>query len=327
MRKSFEMVLHFILILTAALIVGVLVYIQYVAAENLVAGCSVDFPKKLFLYGFFKNAPTVLLLMIPLMLIYKVRHLANPGLTTLTYIFLCLTVWFVLLPLTQIGEQAIFGREKISLSKENALTGGYFRKINDKYFYFIQDENSETATAQVLELFDEWNPDRFGDKANISVGKTSAFATAARPFRDTLIKQNLQSVSHRIMKMISLYNRSVVRSWENGYISWLCFCSLGFLLASTYSMIAVSTWRMINITYIVIVQTGAIIVNTFYFFDSFFATRLFLNKLFYGEDFSRFQYFQNRLIQLPLVAMNLAFGMLVIIAGSILTAARRRKWA
>lgn len=327
MKKSLEMVLHFILILITALIVGMLVYIQYVAAENLVAGSSVDFPKKLFLYGFFKNAPTVLLLMIPLMLIYKVRHLANPVLTTLTYFFLCLTVWLAILPLTQIGEQAFFGGEKISVSKENALTGGYFRKVNDKYFYFIQDEDSESETAQVLEIFDGWNPDRFGNQTDISVGRTSSFANAARPFKDTLIKQNLQSVSHRILKMISLYNRSVVRSWENGYISWLCFCSLGFLMASAYSLIAVSTWRMVNVTYIIIVQAGAIVANTVYFFDSFFSTRLFLNKLFYGADFSRFQYFQNRLIQLPLVAINLACGLLVIIVGSILTAARRRKWA
>ncbi len=327
MKRAFEMLLNFLAVLICALIIGMSVYILYATTENLVAGHSVSFPKILFLYGLFKNAPTVLLLMVPFMLVYKIRHLASPVATSITYVILCSLVWFCLMPLSQIGKNAVFGSDSHNFTVKTSLSGGYFRKVNDKFYYFIHDEDGDTKTADVLEIFDAWNPDSFGSQISLQTGEASDFSNAAKPYKDSLVKQNLRDMPERMLKIIQIFNKSVERAWLNGYASWLCFCSLGFVMAAAYSFVAVSSWRLINFTYVILIQIFAIIVNTFYYLDSFFDARLWLNRLFYGADFSRFAYFQGRFIQMPLLAVNLACGILVILTGITATAIKRRRWA
>lgn len=337
MKKSLEMIANFFAVLIAALIVGMLTYIQFTTIENLVAGHSVDFSKSLYILGLLENAPAVFLLMIPFMLIYKVRHLSNPVATAITYVILCILVWFGLFPLSQIVRNsfleshqiAVFNisaaESKINDELEIPLSEGYFREVNGKIYYFIQNENLETNSAEVLEIFDSQNSEKFGDKIILNTKETSEFSQAAKPYKDILIKQNMKDTPKQTLKVLDFFYNSVLRSWNNGFISWICFCSLGFFMASAYAFVSVSSWRMINLTYIMIIQFVAIILNTVYYLDSFFNVRLFLNRLFYGRDFSRFQYFQSHLIQLPLVAINVFFGILIIILGIIFNSINRKK--
>lgn len=337
MKKSLEMIANFFVVLIAALIVGMMTYIQFTTIENLVAGHSVDFPKSLYILGLLENAPAVFLLMIPFMLIYKVRHLSNPVATTITYVVLCIAVWFGLFPLSQIVRNSFLESQQIAAFNVSAaesklndeleipLSEGYFREVNGKIYYFIQNENLETDSAEVLEIFDSQNSEKFGNKIILDTKETSEFSQAAKPYKDVLIKQNMKDTPKQTIKVLEFFYNSVLRSWNNGFISWICFCSLGFFMASAYAFVSVSSWRMINLTYILVVQFAAIILNTIYYLDSFFNVRLFLNRLFYGSDFSRLQYFQTHLIQLPLVAINVFFGILVIILGIIFNSINRKK--
>lgn len=325
MKESLKMLLSFFIVLFFALTCGTLIYIQYATAESLVAGHSVTFTKGFVLYGFLQNASIVFLLMIPFMLIYKIRHLSSPVATAITFSLLCIFVWIVLLPLSQIGNEKFFHDKELSLKENAVLSGGYFRKSGDNYFYFLSDEDKTSETARTLQIFDSENPEKFGNEVLLSTGKISEFALNAKPFKDSIIKQNMYDRPDRMMSLFNIYSKSVNRAWKNGFISWICFCSLGFALASTYAFVKLSKWRMINFSFIMVVHLLTFLMNTIYYSDSFFNVRLFLSRLFYGQDFSRFSYFQNHLIQMPLVAINVLFGILVIATGTIATRIRAKK--
>ena len=263
--------------------------------------------------------------MIPCLIIYKIRHLTNPVATAITFVILSLTTWLVFLPVGQIIKQNAFQNFKIADTENISLSSGYFRKINDKYFYFLTDENIETKTADTLLLYDAWNPDKIGKPETISTKSISELGKSSEPYKDPLIKQNMSDIPLPVLNLIAIFTKSVTRSWQNGIISWLCFCSLGILMGSVYSFIKISSWRIVNFTYIVLIQFGAVLLNTVYYLDGFFNIRLFLNKLFYGSDFSRLQYFQTKLIQCPLVIINLILAVIIFATGTIITAVKRKR--
>ena len=113
MKKALEMVINFFAILTAGLIIGTFVYIQYLICINLIAGTHVELSKHILFYAFFESSPVVFLLMIPCLIIYKIRHLTNPVATAITFVILSLTTWLVFLPVGQIIKQNAFQNFKI----------------------------------------------------------------------------------------------------------------------------------------------------------------------------------------------------------------------
>ena len=326
MKKALEMIINFVAILIAGLIVGSFVYIQYLICINMIAGHQLEISKKIIFYALLESSTVVFLLMIPCLIIYKIRHLTNPVATAITFSILCALVWLVFLPCSQIIKQKAFPDFKIEFSDKSALSNGYFRNINDRYYYFMNDEDTDSETADTLLLYDAANPGKLGQLETVSTKPISELAKTAEPYKDPLIKQNMSDIPLPVLHLVNIYAKSVSRSWTNGFISWLCFCSIGFLMASVYSLVQISPWRIVNFTYIVTIQLGAVLLNTVYYTNKFFNARLFLNKLVFGADFSRFQYFQTRLIQLPLVIINLLLGIIIIVTGIIITAVKHNKY-
>lgn len=325
MKKALRMILNYLITTVVGLIIGAIIHIQYLTSANLVAGHSIEYPKSIFFYSLLENAPIVLLLIIPIILTWKIRHLDNPVASSLTFAFLAALTWLVVLPSTQILIKVLPSKTQEYLSSRNELSAGYFRDWGDKYYYFLTDEDTETASAKALLLFNKRNPHVYGDETIVETDKKSEFATNAEPFKDSLVTQTMSGVPWRIFYVFKLFESYVQRSWENGYISWLCFCSFGFLMASAYCLIQLSKWRMVNFTYAFIVQVAALGINTLYFTDAFTNTRYMISKIFYGNDFSRLQYFQNHDIQFPLVLTNLVLGVIIITIGLIITSVKRKR--
>ena len=325
MKKTFEMMLNFLLLLMAGLFVGSLVYIQYVTCTNIVAGHPLEFPKSLFLYALFQAAPMVILLITPFILMWKIRHLENPVSSTLSFVFLSLILWLLLLPVSQILLDKAPTKTQEYLSNTNAISGGFFRNINGRSYYFISDENVTEGNCDTIMIFDSSRQDTFGSEEIISTVSESEFAKAASPFNDILFKDTMGDLPKFMLHIASLYSKSVDSAWRHGYISWFCFCSLGFLMASAWTLVRISPWRMINFTFVMVVQIFAILVNTLYYADFFSDARINLLRFFYGQDFSRLGFFHSRMIQLPLVSLNLLAGIIIIVIGIVTNAVKKRR--
>ena len=84
---------------------------------------------------------------------------------------------------------------------------------------------------------------------------------------------------------------------------------------------------MVNFTYTIFVQLGGLLFNTLYFTSAFTHIRKILSSLVYGDDFSRFTYFQAHEVQLPLAFLNLITGIIVAVTGIVINAIRKKKYS
>ena len=327
MKKALTMLLNFTALLILGLIIGAFIQIQFITSTNMVAGNPIQYPKSIIFYAILENAPIAVLIMIPATLIWKIRHLENPVATALTYVFLCLLSWLVILPAALSLKKFVPAEIEETIARKNELSAGYFRNYDDRYYYFLTEENAEEKTSQALMLYNSRNPHFFGDEETVKTDKNSDISTVNEPFKDPLYKEIMGDFPWKMFYVMNIFKQASKRAWNNGYISWLCFCSFGLLISTPYFFIKLSKWRMVNFTYTIFVQLGGLLFNTLYFTSAFTQIRKILSSLVYGDDFSRFTYFQAHEVQLPLAFLNLITGIIVAVTGIVINAVRKKKYS
>ena len=247
MKKAWFLVLQYILFLFVGSLLGVFIYTQFYSNINLVAGFPVAFSKYPLVKGLFVFLPIVLLVIGMYLSLYKVRHFSNP------------VSWLVFLPLTLKCIDYVNPLvEKIDESKpENILSRGYFRQVGNIYYYFLEEQKGDII--QVISI--DSVPNSFGSIKQLDLSNDSEFSKATYPFTDPIIKNSLNNIPYRIMKVFDNVKENLFNALNKGIFSWLLVCSFGFALWSVYGLIRVSSWKLINTFMIIFMQGFIILVN------------------------------------------------------------------
>lgn len=310
MKRALAIVLDYFVILTAACTTGILIYTAFFNSTTLIAGETVRFKKEIFMYGFFETFPAVLLLMGLIIIIYKIRHKGNPTASLITYVILMSFTWFWLYPLSLIFEKHFYSRylSPAQVQSMQDLSQGYFRSNGGNIYYF---KESAHDTADCLTVYSKTGT--FPQLEEVDVSPLSDFAKNALPFREPLIKDAMDGIPFRIMRIFGSIKMRAHLSWRSGYISWIMFCSLGLVLASVYIFIRLSEWRLVNTLMTVTLYVCIIAFNAVYFFPRFDFIRETANLMIIGTQLQ--QWFIGLNQDFLLTCINVLSALLIIAVG------------
>ena len=326
MRKVISLILDYFLTLIVGFAIGMFICIQYFDSINLVAGERFFVSKEIIVLGIFYTLPVLFLLLPFALVLYKTRHKNNPVLSCATFAVLSLLNWFIFYPVTlklqNVAEKKFSENARNpTFFKLNDLSSGYFRRANGKLYFF--NKETESNSAEVILLEDSAAPLDFAKEEKIDVSENSDFYKSSSPFRDPLVKETMTDIPYQVINVFHSIKFQAIRTWNYGFIPWICFCSLGFALCSLYSLIKLSSWRMIN-ALTALVFTGLIIwFNDFYFSPLNNGMRNFLQSLFY--EGGKLNFFIDKGIEFPLMLINLLFGLIFTIAGIVIAIFRNRE--
>lgn len=321
MKKRIDFILYYLCILIAGCFCATFVYVQYIGCTHFVTGNMFHPAKEIVLAAFFQSVPLVLLCVPLLLAVYKIRHLYNPVWSVISFALMCAFSWGILYPLAETGKKSACGNGSILLNTgEIPLSGGYFRKSAEAVYYFTDE--SENKTADVMLLHSPENPDKSGGFVKLDVSENSDFYKNAFPFRDSCVKESLNDIPYEIIGCIDNILKAAEDAWQNGIVAWACFCSLCLALASSYSYIKMSTWRMVNYLAVVLTNMIILVFNSLYY-SGFAGMRTFLKNALYGNG--RLAFFSSRNIDIPLCILNVAAAVAVICIGCSVTAVTKRR--
>lgn len=323
MRKVLSIILDYSVMLIGSTIIGLFIYNQFFNSICLVAGKHFPFTRDIFINGLFKTLPVIYMLIPFFLVLYKIRHKSASVATFITYCVLLMFTWYFLFPMTlTLQNKATENLPTVEEIRDNQnLSGEYFRKANDSIYYFTKD--SDTKNAFVFELLQPKNPELFAEEKKLDISNGSDFHTSSLPFRDPVLKDSMSGTPYGLITIFSFIKMRALEAWKNGYISWVCFTSLGIALASIYSFIKFSTWRMVNAYLSLAVSTVVIWFNYFYFTNPCSGLRNFLHSLFY--DGNKLNFFVKRNIDFPLTLINLLIAILLTTIGVVIAVLRKQE--
>lgn len=317
MRKPIALLLVYLFVLALSICAGIFFFAQYFNSLNLVAGKTAFFSSELIIYGLFESLPAVLITIMLFVTFYKIRHLSNPVSSMITYSVLCVFTWFLLLPASIVLKNQVYKQitsmEKIQQSTE--LTGEYFRLIDGKNYYFIN--NSVDGSADVVMLYDSKSPGTHAFTETISIPENQDALT----FHDPIMKESKVAIPFHILELASSIKKQANESWKNGYIAWLCFCSLGFALCSIYFVIKMSSWKLVNSMWALIFFIAILCLNYSYYMPVFAILKNSLEGFFYESN--HLQYFVRHHINFPLMLINCFIGTIFVVIGIIISTSKK----
>ena len=311
MKRALAIVLDYFVILAAACAAGILIYMAFFNCTTLIAGETVHFQKEILMYGFFETFPAVLLFMSLILIVYKIRHKGNPAASLITYVILVSFTWFWLYPLSLIFENRFYSRylSPAQVQSMQDLSAGYFRSNGGTIYYF---KESARDSADCLTVYSEKGS--FPRLEEVDVSPLSDFAKNALPFREPLIKDAMDGVPYRIMRIFSSIKMRAHLSWQSGYVSWIMFCSLGLVLAGVYIFVRLSQWRLVNTLIAVTLYVCIIAFNAVYFFPRFDFIRETANLMIIGTRLQ--QWFIGLNQDFLLTCINILSALLIISVGA-----------
>lgn len=326
MKNILKFLLYYLLVYLGTLIVLTFIYIQYISCTHIVIGSTFPFSYQLLIYAVFKALPLVTILTPFILTVYKVRHKGFAVSSALTYSIVCLLSFLVFLPCIEAGRDIAYKRIntvnfETNLNDNIAISGGYFRKVGDKTYYFIDD--SYMNYSHVVELHDAKDASMRPEDYLLSVDLSSEFAKSTYPFRDTSLKEILGNTVYNALEVLDILLFSVTIAHSNGVIPWLFFITLGLALASCYGFVRFSSWSMMNYLFVISNTIYIILFNCFYYTQYFSPIRVMLEELIFGEGATRFRYFYNHRVDLPLCLINIITASLILAAGIIVSKIRK----
>ena len=323
MRKVISLIGDYFFILFFGTITGIFLFLQYYSSTNLIAGKEIEFSGRILLYGLFNTLQVIFLIAPMCIIFYKIRHRSNPKASFITFSILCLANWLLFYPvtLTLINQSEKKSLQTDAIQDSTQLSQGYFRKSLDKVFYFNHPE--EDNFADILMLHDTKKPEDFAKEMTLYLSEKSDFAKENYPYRDPVVKESLANTPVYIINMFESIKFQAARAWNYGLISWICFCSIGLALCSSYCFLKLSSWRLVNALFAITATTLIIWFNDFYFSSLATNFREFMQNLFYESG--KLSFFIEKGIEFPLMILNLLISLIFIACGILIAILRKQE--
>lgn len=319
MKKALNLILIYIITIIIGSAIGTVLYSFYLNVLDFIAGTEIQFfTKKDLISSFFYTAICLLFFICPIISYYRIRHPGGMP-QIITFVFLALLTWAVAIPgLFHLSKKYI--QQDSFVTKNECLSKGYFREVDDKVYYFVKDaELNQNGKLETTAVIINTNPN-----GNVSIEKVvdspdSDLRKAAEPYKEILLKNTFQKnelpFSLKLNTLIENCNSKV-----NGTIFTIIgYLSLGLIMASVFALTNVFKWKLLNTLFISIVSISTIIINAnpglipFYFIEEKLA----------GSGFMQFlsNFGSNPL----LVFSNFLFALIFISIGVIQFIIRKHK--
>lgn len=225
-------------------------YLLVDGCSQMAAGTSLPFFSfNVFLHGILMCFPFVAAFSCMGMIFYMIRHPASPLLSVGVYFIIGLLVWAFLIPQTiRLENLGLF--KSFNSRTESRLTEGYFRPSEYGVFYY-----SKISTQNVAEglYFDTTGAS--GVKGGISKFTNLQLApTGNEFFADPLFASaaKITVVIERIITFSKSIRTEAFNAYNKGFISYLSFASLGLALLSLIGVKNFSSWKLLNLSFVII---------------------------------------------------------------------------
>jgi len=239
------------------------------------------------------------------MVFYMIRHPSSSLVSVVMYFLIGAALWGLVIP--QVLNLEKMGLFKVSNTRtENQLTEGYFRPSEYGVFYYSKISSQNIAEGLYIDTSGSSSPgggvSRFTDLQLAPTGNEF--------FSDPLFEKSVSMtvVLEHIITFAKFSRKEAFSSLKQGYFQYLSFASLGLALLSLISVKSLSSWKLLNLSFVIILYTVVCRINLLVYTSPLF------NKLllyFQGKQIS----FLSSLPKIQLVincsisAVLLAFGM------------------
>lgn len=319
MKKALNLILMYLITLLSGVIIGTVLYSFYLNVLNFIAGTEIQFfTKKELLNAFFYVAFCVLIFICPFISYYKIRHPGGiPQL--IAFILLSFFTWAVAIPgvfgLTQkYIEKNDFIEEHVPLSK------GYFRKADNKVYYFTKDfSDNGTGALKSTCLEIDTTENGFVKVVDVVDSPSLEVNEKALPYREVLVKDTFQKYdipfSIKFKNLFFECNFHV----QCGLMTFIGYLSFALVLCSVFALTNVFKWKMLNTLLIVCCTFVILILNSNISLLPFGN----LETKFAGTGFIKF--FSKFTTHPLMMFMNLLFALIFIVLGIVIYFVRRHK--
>ncbi|MBR5647069.1 MAG: hypothetical protein IKX23_10565 [Treponema sp.] len=309
MKKALKLIVFYFATLFVLLICGTLFYSLYLSVLNYIDGKEIVlFSKQIMSKSFFYMSIVSIFLICPFLAYSRIRHKGG-FLQLISYMLLCAVTWLFLFPVTVKYGSRLNAFSPV-LTETKTLSGGLFRKAENRIFYFTDDFDSAVEKKLPGVFID--TEDEGGLKVKqIQKGDDELLVNAAKPYNDIIIKKAFYEdggISYISFRPLIQKAQS---SLQKGKTFWMGFLSLALLICSIYGISSFFKWRLLNAWAVCFSVIAAIGVNTLYTLPKLLEFR---TKL---EGFKLFVQLQNYFDDAPIVCLNLLFSLIFIVTGII----------
>ncbi|MCR5254067.1 MAG: hypothetical protein K6C98_10195 [Treponema sp.] len=288
MKKALCFIFMYFVLLIVGTALGSLVYSLYMNVINFTAGRPLELFKTTDLIkSFFYVNSCYAFLICPILCYYRARHTSGT-LQIIAYIIIFAFTWLIVFPMTvklkNFVEQYYFSKGG-AVEAPQGLTGGYFRTVDGKIYYLVEDYNFDRVT-RVIEFDTE--ADEEATYKVVFSDEDFELLSAGKPYKDVIIKSTF--VDSSIPNLITL--KSLVKYGEDslnkGFIAYLCFLSLALAIFGVYGVSSLFDWNLLNVCSIIFTVLVILIFNSIYFSSAFDAVREQIYKVGFFSFINRF---------------------------------------
>ncbi len=264
MKASLSLIISYIFLCIVGTAVCAALFMVLASLHSFVIGESLSIVSAtLFFDGVLFSAPAVAVASLVLLILRTIRwrNVSAFGsiLSFIFYILIGIGLWGFALPkfFSYTAEQFSQIQQKNESTK---VSSGYFRRQNDKIFYYSRVLPNENADGVFLE--ENGVPsyaERFSDLP-VNVEKSDSYS-------DILVREAVKT-SFFAGEAIEIYKTilfNAQKSLQDGQFSWILFSTLGLSLLSLYAFRFASTWRLASATSVVFGAIFVVLVNYFCF--------------------------------------------------------------
>lgn len=307
MKKALTFILIYLFLLIAGTLLSTLLYSLYLNVTDFTAGKPLNlFNTPDIIRSFFYVSACFCFLICALLSYYRIRHCYGV-LQTSAYTLIFLFTWLVIFPFNARLKNYVETNYPLA-QQEEALTGGYFRKVDGKIYYLAEDYNFD-KTTKVIEIdTDEDVPAKYGV---VFSEDDFELLRAGKNYKDVIIKSTFadSTIPNLInMKCLVDYGETAL---EKGMISYLCFLSLALALFTVYAISGFFDWSLLSVCAIALHSSVILMLNTLYFSPLFATAKNHIYNL------SLFNFLNGFIDNAFLVVVNCIISLILIVTGSV----------
>lgn len=320
MKKALKMILLYLFFLIIGITIGTVLYSIYLNVINSVAGIDINlFDFSIIRKAFFYISACIIICISPVVSFVHIRK--GSGISMLiTYIILSFVLWGIALPtVVHFGRQYDFNNPITKVSNV-AFSADYFRKGNDKVYYFYEDvENGSVQKEVPAAVIDVTQYGKVEYKP-VTNNNTFELSTNAKPYRDISIKESFGN--SRISSFINFHViiSRVDNALLHGKTFFLAFLSFGLLLCTLYGISKFYDWKLMNVGTILAVTLIILFVNSYCTVYPVFANLI--EKI---NSKKLFVFLSNYMDDPFIVLSNIVFSLLLIVLGIVNFVYRKKK--
>lgn len=231
------------------------------------------------------------------LIFYFIRHPEKSIFPKLVYFLLGLGIWLFFIPFLISLQKPV--KTIDAESNQRLLSTGFFRNTNNSIDFITKILPNSDAQGVRITNTNEMESFYFDESyLNKSLQIDPLFEKTVQ----------LTPILEVLKEFYIFAQKEVLLSLEQGYLAYLMFASFGFALLSIFFIKHLSSWKLINISFVVALFVFICKLNRSIFASLYFA-RIFdyfyKNKLIWLSNKNNFQFFINMSISCILILIGL----------------------